>query len=62
MASLNEAFVFPLTNQVVSDKEVQNLNVFARGSYTALKTNTYKPMPTKKTSELKMYNEKSLKK
>lgn len=61
MASLNEAFAFPLTNQVVSDKEVQKVNVFARGSYTALKTNTYKPMITKKTSELKIYNEKPLK-
>lgn len=61
MASLNEAFVFPLTSKESADKEVTNLNVPGRGSYIPLDkktTNTYK---TKDTSALKMYNEKSLK-
>lgn len=63
MASLNEAFSFPLTDNIVSDKEVQKLNVYARGSYTSMKTNTYKQgsLRNSNESDLKMYNEKSLK-
>jgi len=62
MASLNEAFVFPLTATIINDKEVTKTNVAGRGSYVPLKTETYKaPKVSNTTSDLKMYNQISLK-
>ena len=55
MASLNEAFTFPLTSNTVIDKEKTHLNVTGRGNYLPLEnTNTYKQKT--KVSDLKMYN------
>lgn len=56
MASLDEAFVFPLTNKSVADIEKNQLNIPLRGSYASLPkdTNTYKPKA--QTSDLQMYN------
>ena len=64
MASLNEAFAFPLTSTAVSDMENTKLNVPGRGSYIPLdkNTNSYKPKKSQNVSDLKMYNtKKSLK-
>jgi len=56
MASLDEAFLFPLTNKSVADIEKNQLNVPLRGSYASLpeNTNTYKPKA--QISDLQMYN------
>ena len=59
MASLNEAFSFPLTQSLMKDIENKQINVFGRGSYTTIKTNTYKE--PNKHSDLSMYNKTSLK-
>jgi hypothetical protein len=57
MASLDEAFVFPLTNKTVADKEQSIINIPGRGSYVPLpqNTDTYKPKKNN-ISDLKMYN------
>tara|TARA_B100001996_G_C18135946_1_gene391046 strand:- start:301 stop:504 length:204 start_codon:yes stop_codon:yes gene_type:complete len=57
MASLNEAFTFPLTSNTVIDKEQTHLNVTGRGNYLPLSktANMYK-QTTKTISDLKMYN------
>jgi hypothetical protein len=57
MASLDEAFVFPLTNKTVNDEEKSPVNIPGRGSYLPLpkNTDTYKPKKNA-ISDLKMYN------
>lgn len=55
MASLDEAFTFPLTDTVVNDIEKSSLNEYARGSYIKNAKNTYKDRE-KSVSDLKMYN------
>jgi predicted RNA-binding protein YlxR (DUF448 family) len=56
MASLNEAFSFPLTQKIVEDIENTQTNIPGRGSYVSLskETNTYKQNSSE--SDLKMYN------
>tara|TARA_B110000977_G_scaffold178745_1_gene236675 strand:+ start:523 stop:714 length:192 start_codon:yes stop_codon:yes gene_type:complete len=55
MASLDEAFNFPLKEKNVPDIETVVFNLAGRGSYLPLSTdtNTYKEKPI---SDLKMYN------